>query len=93
MQEDPALHPGKKGPNFIPILCTGEAPPGRRGTLERRRLSFLQLREAIVAEDRESGGPLVHNIEEAHVARAVSMCMSISRFELIVTSRTRMVST
>ena len=38
-------------------------------------------------------------IEEAHVARAVSICtctctcMSICRFELIATSRTRMVST
>src|SRR6218665_2214081 len=32
-------------------------------------------------------------IEEAHVARAVSTCMSISRFELSVTPKTRMVST
>ena len=49
-QEVPALHPGQKGPDPLPVSCTGETPPGREAHI-RVRQSFVQSHGAIVAED------------------------------------------
>src|SRR6218665_3388040 len=61
-QEVPALHLGQKGPDPLPVSCTGEAPPGRGGIGLHQRgdgSHFCNLMERTLRKTR-SGGPLVH---------------------------------
>src|SRR6218665_979145 len=56
-QEVPAIHPGQKGPDPLPVFCTGEAPPGRGGIRYRGygchfcNLMKRLLRKTVGVED------------------------------------------
>src|SRR6218665_3953794 len=92
-QEVPALHPGQKDPDPLPVSCTGEAPPGGEAYIREETVVIFATSWSDCCGRPWERRTLSAYIEEAHVARAVSTCMSICRFELSVTPKTRMVST